>query len=137
MRYARSKSCGSFKFRTMPRLQRFALMYRTLVPRWRGRTVRARSPCGGSILITSAPNSARKRPVTGPTPSPEISITRTPASGPPRRCTNAGAAGGGDEEAVGGQPHRLGTLLGPSHHPSIEELLALRCSVTQLCEDGP
>src|SRR4051794_179408 len=47
--------------------------------RW---NVRAGSPPGGSILTTSAPQSARMPPAPGPATHTPSSTTRTPASGP-------------------------------------------------------
>src|SRR5690349_10686596 len=47
--------------------------------RW---NVRAGSPVGGSILTTSAPQSARMPPAPGPATHTPSSTTRTPASGP-------------------------------------------------------
>ena len=47
--------------------------------RWK---VRAGSPDGGSILMTSAPQSARMPPAAGPATHTPISTTRTPSIGP-------------------------------------------------------
>ncbi len=44
---------------------------------------RAGSPVGGSILMTSAPQSARMPPAPGPATHMPSSTTRIPASGPP------------------------------------------------------
>ena len=85
----------------IPRLHKLALIYNELVPRCLGSTVRAKSPCGGSALMTSAPSSAKNSPVTGPTPMPEISSTRSPAKGPPVWCTRGGATGASASEGLG------------------------------------
>ena len=63
------------------RFPAFISAYRAPMPLTIGGTVRQRSPPGDSIFITSAPRSAKTRPLAGPAMICDRSRTRTPSRG--------------------------------------------------------
>src|SRR3954471_18902424 len=77
----RPSSC--LRSSTMLRLLRLVCRNIAPMPMFRaGRMKRVESPCGGSTLTTSAPNSPRICVAYGPMTTVVRSRTRTPASGP-------------------------------------------------------
>jgi hypothetical protein len=76
-------SCASGRLRSSTKLRLFLLsaVKLTLSPLRMGGVARPMSPCGGSILITSAPMSASSVPQRGPAMKFASSMTRIPASG--------------------------------------------------------
>src|SRR5262245_31372979 len=76
-----SIACGRLRSRTRLRLLRVSATKLTLSPSRIGGVARPMSPCGGSILTTSAPMSASSVPASGPAMKFASSMTRIPASG--------------------------------------------------------
>src|SRR5215813_3036131 len=76
-----SIACGRLRSSTRLRLLRLSATKLTLSPSRIGGVARPMSPCGGSILTTSAPMSASSVPASGPAMKFASSMTRIPASG--------------------------------------------------------
>src|SRR5262249_19657335 len=75
-----SRASSRLRSSTRLRLLRLSATKLTLSPSVSGGIARPMSPCGGSILITSAPMSASSVPASGPAMKLARSITRIPPS---------------------------------------------------------